>query len=128
MKSFSKEDYHLFSAKEIADKLSISEQEVLNWRKQAPRITKADPEEKKKASAGGSVRPKDILGQIGEKHFRCPDQTAEYLEIKYDKVLRLLHKGLFDGMNVCKMRVPEKKFTCYWIYNASIESYKSKEL
>ncbi len=128
MKRFSEEDHHLFSTKEIAEKLNISEQEVLNWRKQAPMITEADPEEKKRASAGGSVKPEDVLGQIGKKHFLCPNQTAEYLGISYDKVRRvLLHGGLVDGLNVCKIRVPEKNFTCYWIYKASIEAYKRKE-
>ena len=127
MTCLSKEDHHLFSAKEIAEKLNISEQEVLNWRKQAPIITEADPEEKKKHIVGASVKPEDVLGQKGKEHFRCLTQTAEFLRLPYQKVRKsILHEGLIDGLNVCKIRNPEKNFIQYWIYNASIEAYKRK--
>jgi len=121
-------DCHVRTTEEVAEQLNIKEDEVIKWRKQAPIITEADPEEKKKHSAGGSVKPEDILGQIGKEHFRCPKQTAEYLGIKHDKVLRLLNKGLVDGLNVCKIRNPEKNFICYLIYNASVEAYKREIL
>jgi len=127
MTRLSEEDHHLFSAKEIAEKLNISEQEVLNWRKQTPIITEADPEEKKKHSAGGTVKPEDILGQEGKEHFRCLKQTADHLRLPYERVRKkILHEGLIDGLNVCKIINPEKNFIQYWIYNASIEAYKRK--
>ena len=121
-------DYFPKSAKEIAEKLNINESEVVDWRKQAPSIPECDEEEKAKNRAGGPItKPEDWIGSEAKEHYCRVKEAAEELKIPEWKVLYLLHKGLLDGVNVCKLCDPDKNLTCYYIYNASIVVYQKHE-
>ena len=108
-------------------KLLITEQEVINWRKKAPKVPEADPEEKKKHRAGGSIiKPEELLGQVGKEHFCRIREAANELGLSEPKVRYLLHNGLIDGVDVCKLLNPDKNLICFWIYNSSLEVYKKR--
>ena len=78
-------------------------------RRKAPTIPEAEPEEKKKHRAGRSIiKPEELLGQVGKEHFCRIREAANELDVSELKVRYLLHKGLPDGLDVCKLQNPEK--------------------
>ena len=109
MTPLSEEKYHPKIPREVAEKLNISEQVVINWRRRALNVPEADPEEKNKHRAGGSIpKPEEILGQIGKQHYSRIRVTAKLLGISEQKTYTLLKSCWLDGINLCKLRTPEK--------------------
>ena len=131
-------DCHVRTTEEVAKKLNIKEDEVINWRKQAPSVLRTAPDPNAKPVAN-PPNPESAIGEDGKKHYHLVIEVVSLLgfdktyKAPQGKVLRMLKSGLLDGFDACTFLNPKVKKedffpTCYWVYDASIEAYKREVL
>jgi len=138
-------DCHLKTKEEIAEKLNISVEEVINWRRYAPPVLQhsqdpdriIDPEEDKPVA--NPPIPEKLIGPEGKEHYHLISDAVFVLGFDKNyknpqaKIRGLLKQGLLDGFDACTLLDPNVKKedafpTCYWIYHSSIEAYRDRYL
>ena len=131
-------DCHVRTTEEVAEHLNIREEEVINWRKQAPSVLRTAPDPNEKPVAN-PPNPEIAIGEDGKKYYHLVTEVVYLLgfdkayKAPQGKVLRMLKSGLLDGFDACTLLNPGVKKedffpTCYWVYDASIEAYKREVL
>jgi len=131
-------DCHVRTTEEIAEQLNIREDEVINWRKQAPSVLRTAPDPNEKPVAN-PPNPEIAIGEDGKKYYHLVTEVVYLLGFDKEykapqgKVLRMLKNGLLDGFDACTLLNPNVKKedffpTCYWVYDASLEAYKREVL
>lgn len=137
-------DCHVKTKEEVADKLNIEVEEVINWRRFAPPVMSylKEPGEaldpvKDKPVANPPIPDDTDAEKKGFYHLTKDAAKILGFDKKYKnprpKVLDLLKKGYLDGFDACTLLNPKVKKedffpTCYWVYHASIEAYKKRFL